>query len=196
MSEIVQLPIKDIYTIGTDIWDRYHKWKEIIKDESVQLNLLYLECKYNLSILDSIGLKNNQKFENYNYYEFIFNLQTEMLETFIFNGTTNLKSKIKKDSKKETLINKLIEKIHFNENEEDNDYINNQELKKEISVLEAIIFIYAKVNALKKLANIDEKNTIKNTLKFDVRLKNIKSNFETIVSSLKKDFKNYYGEKE
>ena len=60
--------IKDSYDISTSLFDRYQKWQELQKDNSVRLKLLELECKKNLDLLNTVitdSKKLDKELKNY-----------------------------------------------------------------------------------------------------------------------------------
>ena len=101
MSDLLTGPIKDFYTIGSDIWDRYHKWKDTVYSENVLVNLFYIECKYNLTILDALKLNGfNNENSNEDLIHFIQLIKVDQLERILFSGLAiNDKAKIEENKK-------------------------------------------------------------------------------------------------
>ena len=166
--------------------DKIDKYKQIKKDTTTFLRLLYLEILGNLEILNVIDFKayKSLKPNDPNIKSLIKLLSTNVSEAIFYkeDDTKNagLYEKLRKQGQVKNKERKLMKLEDGQERLVKGKFIYE-------NVLQAISFTVVKINLLRELSNLkDEELEILKPIKVDVRLLNINQRLLMIKSSLDK----------
>jgi hypothetical protein len=166
--------------------DKIDKYKQIKKDTTTFLRLLYLEVLKNIEILNVINFKTYKslKANDPNIKSLINLLETSVAEAIFYkeDNTKNagLYEKLRKQGQVKNKERKLVKLEDGLERVVKGKFIYE-------NVLQAISFVVVKIDLLREISNLkDEELDILNPIKIDVRLLNINQRLLMIKSSLDK----------
>jgi len=166
--------------------DKIEKYKQIKKDTTTFLRLLYLEVLGNLEILNVIDYKAYKQLKpnDPNIKSLIKLLNTDVSEAIFYKEDdtkkSNLYEKLQKQGQVKNRERKLLKLEDGQERLVKGKFIYE-------NILQAISFVVTKVQVLRELSNLkDEELEILKPIKIDVRLININQRLLMIKSSLDK----------
>jgi hypothetical protein len=166
--------MENYYNLLTDVYERLSKWKQLRNEIHTKLRLLYLECRRNLEILEVVELEqtNHIHTDDEDYKSVIKALGTDILEMVFLEGKSSNK-----------LYESLRKEFKFREIGEHDD--KEQAGREEsVSVMQAIVYLYVKIDTLKKILAIEKKGSALKKVYLRSRLSNIKENFINVVTFL------------
>lgn len=166
--------------------DKIDKYKQIKKDTTTFLRLLYLEVLGNLEILNVIDFKayKSLKPNDPNIRSLIKLLSTNVSEAIFYKeeeaNRSNLYEKLQKQGQVKNRERKLLKLEDGQERLVKGKFIYE-------NILQAISFVVTKIQVLRELSHLkDEELNILKPIKIDVRLININQRLLMIKSSLDK----------
>lgn len=166
--------------------DKIDKYKQIKKDTTTFLRLLYLEVLGNLEILNVLDFKSYKSINpnNLNVKSLVKLLSTSVSEAIFYKEdetkNANLYEKLRKQGQVKNKERKLLKLEDGQERLVKGKFIYE-------NVLQAISFVVVKINLLKELSELqDEELEILKPIKIDVRLININQRLLMIKSLLDK----------
>jgi len=166
--------------------DKIEKYKQIKKDTTTFLRILYLEVINNLEILNVIDFKAYKSLpaNDPNMKSLIRLLQTNIAEAIFYKGeetqNTGLYDKLRKQGQVKNRERKLVKLEDGNEKLVKGKFIYE-------NILQAISFVVVKINLLRELSELkDEELKILKPIKIDTRLLNINQRLLMIKSLLDK----------
>ncbi len=166
--------------------DKIDKYKQIKKDTTTFLRLLYLEVLGNLEILNVINFKayKSLKPNGPNVKSLITLLKTDVSEAIFYKEDdtkkSNLYEKLQKQGQVKNRERKLLKLEDGQEKLVKGKFIYE-------NILQAISFVVTKIQVLRELSGLkDEELEILKPIKIDIRLININQRLLMIKSSLDK----------
>jgi hypothetical protein len=176
LSSLVSI-LKSAVTTGSDIFDRYQRWKLLGKDVDAKLRLFYLECRRNLSLLDCIKMKNEAG---------AFINDKELLKTARLLNVDVLELVFMDGEKSHHLFEILSSPSGFQceEWEEMEANTPSDNLSKKRTLLQLAMFVYVRIMVLKDIAELKDGQTTLKNMKYGVRLSNIKNAYLILVKKL------------
>lgn len=166
--------------------DKIDKYKQIKKDTTTFLRLLYLEVLGNLEILNVIDFKAYKSLNpnDPNIKSLIKLLSTNVSEAIFYKeddtNKSNLYEKLQKQGQVKNRERKLLKLEDGQERLVKGKFIYE-------NILQAISFVVTKINVLRELSHLkDEELEILKPIKIDIRLININQRLLMIKSSLDK----------
>jgi len=138
---------------ATSLWDRYHRAKAIASDAIAFRRLLYLECRRNLGILDSLNL--DTEFTGSSVAAIGLMLETAVLEQVLAQGVVPTRVFASLGDPSETQRGLFAP---------------------DRTAREAAMALYVSISSLQKLAPLVSDELPFKTLNFTTRLKHIQSN--------------------
>ena len=168
-SEFLKFGAENIKSIINNFTD----WRQSQFNDEKKLELLYLECKVNLTILDTLKFTAKSTEENtIEQLKFFRLIKTEVLELVLLD-VEDIKSN---SSESKGLMNYLIRPFKIKSNS-----ISQNDLK----LINALSYVYIKVKALKQLSDFGFNAEIMSNINLKSRLRNLKSVLIEIVNELK-----------
>jgi hypothetical protein len=166
--------VENYYNLLTDVFERLSKWRQLKNEIHTKLRLLYLECRRNLELLNVIELDNPEGIltDDEDYKSTANALQTEVLEMVFLDGRPNNK-----------LYESLRKNFKYTEISEGEDGAPNKK-EQHASVIQAVVYLYVKIDSLKKILGIERKGSAHKKIYIRARLANIKENFIHVVNLL------------
>ncbi len=162
-------------------WDRFRQWRELRRNVHAVVRLLYLEALKNYELLKCIKLEPGKvRQDDADYFAVIEQLDTSIMEFIFLEG--------EKSSK---IVDILANKSRIvREKGEDEDG------EEDIKLIHVVIFVYLKIDVLKKLAAMAtdtgggppraSKERALKAVRYKTRLANVKSNLAEIIETLEK----------
>jgi hypothetical protein len=162
------------YGLLSDVYDRLSKWRDLRRETHTKLRLLFLECRRNLEILEVIELEktNGIHTDDEDFKSAANALSIEVIE-MVFLGE-------KGSGKLYEILRKKMRVTETTGHGEDED----ESHEREMSVMQAIVYLYVKIATLKKILSIERKGSALKKIYYRSRLSNIKVNFLNIVKML------------
>jgi len=176
--------IPDTYGCATDVYDRIKKWRDLGDDNDARLRLFYLECKRNLAVLDCIGTRRTSESTDESELRFIAPLlETNMLE-MLFLADPEGTSLFKVLAKKATVETKGKDSFEDESGQVPGLHGSSGNKARTKTVIQWAMFIYVRVAALKKLAEMRDGLDSLKKIKYRQRLYNIKAAYLGIIEEL------------
>ncbi|MBN1498615.1 MAG: hypothetical protein JW982_00535 [Spirochaetes bacterium] len=148
--------------IITTITTQLEKWKQVRENTGSVIRLLYLEVSKNIELLSILtdSTDNHITCSSDDFMFFLKNFETSVIEMILCG-------------KEETDVFNLLKKK--GKIRDDNEILEKQtrKVQKYENVLQAMRFVYIKIDLLKKLSALNEKNNLVKNIRTYERLKNI-----------------------
>ena len=175
--------------LPVDVVQTFKEWRVLKKNIHAILRLLYLECLKNVELLKCLNLEDSKVPQNDpDFFRVIEQLEITTIEFLFLEGEKNTK-----------IFNILSEKSEIIYEKGDRK-TQDSSGQTEITLIQVVIFIYLKINVLKKLSRVYRtdggfleagKGKVLKNIRYKTRLNNIKSNLIEIIKVLErqKEFK-------
>jgi len=175
--------LSDIIQLGNQLIEYNNKKHDKKMNASFISLQLYLECKINLALIDTVKINKNNKeinTQDIGFKSIIKSLNTQYIELFILELRSN------------DLIKRDMNSIDFF-NQSKEDELNN--VVKDETVLQKIFNLYVRINSLQQIIKIEEGGNAIKKLHLKTRLRNIQVRLNALrIDLLETSIKEYFKE--